>query len=179
MYLAAAMLTSSPDIFHGGSLSGNASTGASDDVHSCSDRPPTINLTATDNGDGTATLAAFAGAGTHGLNDPQYPQFPGTVTFYANGHQIRSKRVHDPQDNVSVTYTATRNGTINFTATVTDSVLYSATDSASLNLHRAGVGPPTNVTATIGGPGHVRIRGREWSGDSAFTVDDDGTVLSS
>ena len=155
----------SVDVFHGGSISGGGNTGGNDDVHSCSDSPPTVSLTATDNNDGTATLAAFVSAGTHPLNDAQYPQFPGTVTFSANGQQIGSKAVSDPQDNVSITYTATSSGTVNFTATVTDSVLYSATDSKSLNLTvGATTGPPTNLQATAGGGSVINL---SWTGGVA------------
>src|SRR6202008_4196347 len=106
------------DIFYPpGAGSGSTSSGntsASDDVHSCSDSPPTINLTATDNGSGSVSLTAFVSAGTHPFNDSNYPQFPGTVTFYANGQQISSSAVSDPQDNVSASYTASSDGSVTF-----------------------------------------------------------------
>ncbi|HVX58419.1 MAG TPA: transglycosylase domain-containing protein [Candidatus Saccharimonadales bacterium] len=134
------------DIFNGGtqsvgghSVSGTTST-ATDDVHKCSDSPPTINLTATDNDDGTATLAAFVSAGTHPFNDSNYSQFPGTVTFYVNGKSVGSKHVNDPQDNVSIKYTIPNNGNYDVSATVTDSVLYSATDSETIRLKAAAKG---------------------------------------
>lgn len=128
------------DIFNGGtqSVGGNAvnssTSTATDDVHSCSDSPPTINLTVSDNHDGTATLAAFVSAGTHPFNDSQYSQYPGTVTFYVNNKKVASKGVTDPQDNVSVSYTVPSDGKYTVSATVTDSVLYSATDSHTISL---------------------------------------------
>jgi membrane peptidoglycan carboxypeptidase len=127
----------------GGSSSSTANTGASDDVHSCSDSPPTINVTATDNKDGTATLAAFVSAGTHPLNDTNYPQFPGTVTFVVNGQTAGTKAVNDPQDNVTFLFTIPSTGAYNITATISDSVLYSASDSTTANFTAAGASPPS------------------------------------
>ena len=133
----------SVDIFYppGGGSSASSSTnntGASDDVHSCSDSPPTISLTATDNGNGTATLLAAVSAGSHRFNDPKYAQFPGTVTFSVNGQSVGSKTAADPSDNVSVTYAIPSSGSYNVSATVTDSVLYSATDSKTVTFSSGG-----------------------------------------
>ena len=122
-----------------------ANISASDDVHHCGDSPPTINLTATQNSDNSYTITAFVSAGTHPLNDSNYPQFPGTVTFSINGATIKTASVSDPQDNITFNYTPTASGTL--TATVTDSVLYSATGSADINFTTAAVGPQ-NLTAT-------------------------------
>jgi membrane peptidoglycan carboxypeptidase len=123
-----------------GSSSSTANTGANDDVHNCSDNPPTISVTATDNKDGTATLAAFVSAGTHPLNDTNYPQYPGTVTFSVNGQVVGTKAANDPQDNVSISFTVPSTGAYTVTATVTDSVLYSASDTTTANFTGA-VGP--------------------------------------
>jgi hypothetical protein len=123
-------------------------------VHNCSDNPPTISVTATDNKDGTATLAAFVSAGTHPLNDTNYPQYPGTVTFSVNG-QVGTKPVADPQSNVSISFTVPSTGAYTVTATVTDSVLYSASDTTTANFTGA-VGPrtakhqiPAETTGTV------------------------------
>jgi membrane peptidoglycan carboxypeptidase len=131
-----------------GASAGNANVSATDDVHKCGDNPPTINLTASDNGNGTYTVTAFVSAGTHPFNDPQYPQFPGTVTFTLNGQTIHSESVSDPQANISFQYTPSASGTI--TATVTDSVLYSASDTKPVNFSQAAVGPQ-GFTATKSG----------------------------
>jgi membrane peptidoglycan carboxypeptidase len=134
-----------------------ANTAASDDVHQCSDSPPTISVTATDNNNGTATIAAFVSAGTHPLNDSNYPQFPGTVTFNVNGQDIGTKPVIDPQDNVSIPYNIPSSGSFTITATVTDSVLYSATDSTTANFTSPAVTPPATNPGNNGhgdGGGH-------------------------
>ena len=168
------------DIWKGGSQSVGSSTASNsnssnptDDVHSCSDSPPTISITATDNGNGTATLAAFVSAGTHPFNDPQYSQFPGTVTFSVNGQNVGSQPVNDPQDNVSMTYSIPSNGTYTVSATITDSVLYSATDSTTVNLiSGATAGGPNALTAKISGPTTTI----SWSGGTApFDVSDNLT----
>lgn len=164
------------DIFYppgGGSASASASnTSASDDVHNCSDSPPTISLTVGDgsgNCNTSCTVTAFVSAGTHKFNDPGRSQFPGTVTFSVNGQVVKTQKVNDPQDNVSFSYNPTASGSATMTATVTDSVLYSGSDSKSVNLVSGGqTGPPiiTAATATgttttiswIGGVGPYTVR---------------------
>lgn len=140
-----------------GASSSNVDTSAQDDVHHCGDSPPTINLTADQHSDGTYTITAFVSAGTHAFNDSIYPQFPGTVTFSINGNVVKTAQVNDPQDNVSFEYTPTASGTM--TATVTDSVLYSASASADINFTQAAVGPQ-GFTAVIAG-GKTKFN---WSG---------------
>jgi membrane peptidoglycan carboxypeptidase len=135
----------------GSAAASSANTGANDDVHICSDTPPTVSVTATDNNNGTATLAAFVSAGTHKLNDPQYAQFPGTVTFSVNGQEAGSKPANDPQDNVSFSYNIPSTGSYTVTATVTDSVLYSASDSKTVTFTLpATTTPPATLNNTNG-----------------------------
>ena len=141
------------------SSTSSANTAASDDVHNCSDNPPTINLTATQNPDNTYQIAAFVSAGTHPFNDSNYPQFPGTITYSINGQTVHTTSVSDPQFNDSWVYTPTASGTL--TATVTDSVLYSASATADINFSPAAVGPQ-GFTVTISG-GRTNFN---WSGGS-------------
>ncbi|HET9721742.1 MAG TPA: transglycosylase domain-containing protein [Candidatus Saccharimonadales bacterium] len=143
-------------------VSGNG--GVTDDVHQCSDSPPTITLTATGPAsDGSYTVNAFVSAGTHPFNDPKYPQYPGTVTFSLNGNVIKTQSVSDPSDNVGFSFTPDASGTL--TATVTDSVLYSASDSATVNFTPGG--GPLTLQATATGT-NVDF---SWSGGTApFTV---------
>lgn len=158
----------SVDIFTGHGPAAVQTVTADDDVHSCSDSPPSINLTASDNGDGTATLQAFVQAGTHPLNDDQYSQYPGTVTFQVNGKTVGSKHVSDPQDNVSISYKVPNSGRYKVTATVTDSVLYSASDSTTVNFTGGGGTGISGLTATVHG-NHTTI---SWSGGNGpFTVE--------
>lgn len=145
-----------------------ANTSATDNVHSCSDSPPSINLTADPDSidPNKYTITAFVSAGTHPFNDSTYPQFPGTITFTLNGTTINTQGVSDPSDNISFTFEATQSGTL--TATVTDSVLYSASATAQINFTATAQGPQ-NVTATLTGT-KTKIT---WdSGTAPFTVKD-------
>lgn len=128
------------DIFKGGQQSiGSASVGsntdsnATDDVHNCNDSPPTVTLTSPGTCNSSCTITATVTQGTHALTDPQYPQFPGNITFTLNGQAIHSENVSDSPSTVSFTYTPTSSGSGTLTATVTDSVLYQGSNSATLN----------------------------------------------
>ncbi|HET9174518.1 MAG TPA: transglycosylase domain-containing protein [Candidatus Saccharimonadales bacterium] len=127
------------DIFMGGhnsvgstTTTTNSTPTATDDVHSCSDSPPSITLTAADCTN-SCTFRATVTQGTHLLTDPNYPQYPGTVTFNVNGKQVCTANVSDSPSTVSCDYTPTFTGSGTVSATVTDSVLYSASDSATVN----------------------------------------------
>lgn len=142
------------DIFRGGHQSiGSAASGSStdatatDDVHNCNDSPPTVTLTAPASCDASpgqppCTITATATQGTHQLNDPQYAQYPGTITFTFNGQAIHSEKLSASPSTVSFTYTSPSSVSGTLTATVTDSVLYSGSQSAPFTYT---VPPPTPV----------------------------------
>ena len=140
------------DIFSGGkaNISGQSANGTptaplpQDDVHNCNDTPPNITLTAPASCDTSCTITATVSQGTHALSDPSYPQFPGTVSFSLNGQVIHSQQVNDSPSTVSFTYTPTSSGSGSLVATVTDSVLYQGTDSATINFTVPP--PPAEVT---------------------------------
>ncbi len=127
------------DLWNGGSPSSsnssNASTSkATDDVHNCSDTPPSITVTAPstcDAGDGGCTITATVTAGTHPLSDSARSDFPGTVNFMIGGQTVKSISVSDSPSSVSFVYMPTSSGDTVITAQVIDSVLYQATDSAN------------------------------------------------
>ncbi|MDB5169236.1 MAG: hypothetical protein JWO41_592 [Candidatus Saccharibacteria bacterium] len=128
------------DIFNGGKTSvsdGNStsSTGTvqTDDVHNCNDSKPTVTLTVPDTCTGSCTITATVTQGTHPLNDAQYPQFPGTITFTLGGQTINSQALGDSPSTVSFTYSPSSDGSGTITATATDSVLYSGSDSANFS----------------------------------------------
>lgn len=168
------------DIFYPPGASASATTGTStsesDDVHSCSDTRPSVNLTVSGpDANGVYTFTAFVQAGTHPLNDPQYPQYPGTVNFYVNGQNVGSKAVSDPSDTQSITYTPTSSFSGTVTAQVIDSVLYDTTsESQTVNFTPPGAPAITGFTATTSGTSIVF----NWSGGTApFTVyKSDGTT---
>ena len=143
--------------------SSSTSTAANDDVHNCNDTPPTVTLTAPDSCDTSCTITATVTQGTHALTDPAYAQFPGTVTFTMGGQTLSTQNVSDSPSTVSFTYTPTSSGSDTLTATVTDSVLYSGTDTATLNYTAAPKTTPlTGFTGTVNG----NIVQYNWSGGS-------------
>jgi hypothetical protein len=148
------------DVFYppgsGASASTNANTGATDDVHNCDDAKPSVASFFIDSqdasGGGTFTcssscsITATVTAGTHPFNDPQYAQFPGTVSLLANGQAVQSQQVSDSPSTVTFTYSGS--GSVTLAVQVSDSVLYSdTTASATVNFPVAAVGPQ-NLTAT-------------------------------
>ena len=130
-----------------GGPSGPAAPAPQDDVHNCNDAQPTITLTAPATCDTSCTITATVSQGTHALSDAQYSQFPGTVTFTLDGQSIHTQNVSDSPSTVSFTYTPSGTGSGNLVTTVTDSVLYQGTDSATLNFTA-----PPQQTAVISSP---------------------------
>jgi membrane peptidoglycan carboxypeptidase len=162
------------------SSSGSSSTSSTtDNVHNCNDSPPTVTLTAPSTCTGSCTITATVTQGTHPLSDPQYPQYPGTLSFSLAGHVIKSVNVSDSPSTVSFTYTPTSSGSDTLTATVTDSVLYSGTDSTTLS-YSAPVAA-TNPAATIdflSAIAGTAITTFDWSGGTGtFTVYNSGNGL--
>jgi membrane peptidoglycan carboxypeptidase len=128
------------DLFNGGtsdigvSKSSTKTSAGTDNVHNCNDSPPTVTLTAPSTcNDTSCPITATVTQGTHPFVDPQYPDYPGAITFTLNGKQIDKQNVSTSPDTVTFNYNPTSSGSGTLTATVTDSVLYSGTDSASLN----------------------------------------------
>lgn len=161
------------DIFKGGKAnigstnrggSGNSST-ATDDVHNCNDSQPTVTLTAPTNCPSTGcTITATITQGTHRLTDPRYPEFPGLVRFTLNGRVIHSARVVDSPSTISFQYKPTTTGSGSLTAAVTDSVLYSGTQTVPFGFTAAN---PITASAVNNNTGAIV----NWSGgNGAFTV---------
>ena len=135
----------SVDIFVGGNKSNKDGT---DDVHNCDDQKPSITLTAPTTCNGSCTIQAAITAGTHAISSDQ---FPGTVELYINGQKVDAKNTSTSPDNITFNYTPTSSGSVTVEAKVIDSVLYSASDSASMTT----VAPTTTTTpapTTPGGP---------------------------
>lgn len=143
------------DVFNGGrsnigSSGGSSSSGgsvATDDVHNCSDSPPTITLTAPDTCDTSCTITGTVTQGTHPLTDAQYPDFPGHVTFTLNGETIHAENVSDSPSTISFTYTPTTSGSGTVLATVYDSVLYAGSQSSPINFTVPAAKPKLSLTS--------------------------------
>ena len=116
----------SADIFVGANSS-NAT--ANDDVHNCADAKPQVTATIPPNCNGTCQIVAAITAGTHPITSDK---FPGTADLYINGEKVQSQSVTSSPANVIFSYTPTGNGTVNVEVRVTDSVLYTASDSGTM-----------------------------------------------
>lgn len=156
------------DMFMGGNPSATASasssTQGSDDVHSCSDQTPSINITAVCAPAGSShcsttnltcpstgcSISVTVQQGTHPFNDSNHLDYPGTINLTVNGQVVQSESV-DGAGDYSLTYTppAGSSGSIEVTAQVTDSVLYQGTDTATITVQPATTSflrrsPPTS-----------------------------------
>jgi membrane peptidoglycan carboxypeptidase len=165
------------DIFMGGKQSVGVVTKtktAVDNVHNCNDSPPTISLTAPSTCNTSCVITATVTQGTHPLTSPSYPDFPGTVSFTLGGKVIHTAYVTDSPSTVSFTYTPSGNGSGTINATVTDSVLYSASQSQSMSysIPQAQNSNPITLSAS-GSSGSYNL---SWSGGSGnYTVSVNGT----
>lgn len=168
------------DIFSGGKSNVNGTTSPSgttapapqDDVHNCNDVRPSVTLTAPNDCNTSCMITATITQGTHPLSDERYARFPGTVTFTLNGQTVHTQQVADSPSTVSFTYTPTSSGSGTLIASVTDSVLYAATDSATLNFTL----PPqqtAEVTTPPASATNLNLRGTQ-SASGAITFKWDG-----
>jgi len=152
------------DIYAGGhpdttssTKSSTKTTTATDNVHSCSDAPPSVTITAV-NGVSTgsgASLSCTVGVpcdirvhveqGTHDLTSSQYPNYPGTITLTVDGQQVQQGGVSASGD-LDLTYTppAGTSGSVTINVSVTDSVLYEGSDSTSLTVVSATTNNPNS-----------------------------------
>jgi hypothetical protein len=174
------------DIFNGGKANiGTAATNnstaatANDNVHACSDSPPSIDVPwFINNEDATnpnnlpidcsssCTVTATVSAGTHPLSDPNYPQFPGTVNLLVNGQVVQSQGVSASPSTVTFS-NITGSGTETIALQVIDSVLYDdQSANATVTFQAAG---PSSVNAKLTGSSTTIT----WSGGATpFTVTD-------
>jgi hypothetical protein len=128
--------------------SAGANTSEQDDIHKCDDIKPSITLSVSPSGSGKYHLVASVGQGTHALSSDQYP---GTVTFSIDGQILAggSFSISSP-GNVTFDYNdATFDGTKTVTATIVDSVLYDASDAATITGSGGGGGGQTNGPLTL------------------------------
>ncbi len=120
----------SSDTLHGNNAPGGAGTDDKDDVHKCEDIKPTVTLTVQKVGDKYNLIATIV-QGTHPLSGDK---FKGNLTFSADGQQIAggSYEVGTAGSVVYQNYQPATGTVPTITATVTDSVLYEASDSETI-----------------------------------------------
>jgi hypothetical protein len=132
----------------GANSSSSSSSGiGSDDVHSCSDDPPSITIVEPSGScDNSCTITATPFSGTHPLNDSQYQDYPGTVAISVNGKNICTSTTISSGKPVSCSYSPDFNGPGTIKATVSDSVLYQGSDSSTINFSGGGGGGGGSVS---------------------------------
>jgi membrane peptidoglycan carboxypeptidase len=129
----------------GQSSSSSVTTAISDNVHNCDDPPlpsPTVTPNACSVGQSCLVTVVVSSSGAHPLSGGTYG---GTVQVSINGTDIGTQNISDPNSQtLYFNYTPSSPGSLQVTATVTDSVLYQATGSATME-----VSPATTTTGYI------------------------------
>ncbi|PID30635.1 hypothetical protein CSA80_00750 [Candidatus Saccharibacteria bacterium] len=134
------------DVFAGGSTGGSAPTVSKDDIHNCNDTKPTAAITAINGASSSSqaeltcpqagcTIRVRVDQGTHPLSSGARPDFPGTLALLINGQSVQSQAVGASGD-YQFTYVPSgdEDETVQITVQVTDSVLYQASDNASVTV---------------------------------------------
>jgi hypothetical protein len=147
-------------MFVGGSKAKSSTTNAIDDVHDCGDAKPDITVTTpasgicsdTDNGGRGCAVTVTVSQGTHPLGGSG---FGGTVTLNVNGSDVSTQNISTSPTSLTFYYLPTTAGTLTFSATVTDSVLYQNSSTATAT---------AVVTATQGDTGNGDGNGNDHHG---------------
>ena len=152
----------SADQFYPPNQTGTANTTSSvtyyDNVHNCSDAMPTVTLTVpqtcsnTDNNNQGCAITVTATQGTHPLGGGS---FGGTISLTIDGAVAKVFNINNTPPNTPATvtyyYQPTASGTVTVSATVTDSVLYQATQSSSMQTLYNGSNPANTTSPSSGG----------------------------
>jgi penicillin-binding protein 1C len=100
-----------------------------DNVHSCSDAKPTVNLTVQDKGSGNYVIKADYTSGTFPVNK---------VDFFLGDQLISTNSANGGNGTISFPYAATSNGSYTLKAVATDGGLYQAEDAQTVVVVGAG-----------------------------------------
>lgn len=157
--------TFSADRFVSGGTSG--STTDKDDVHKCDDAKPDIKIiSAPSTCSGSCTISVQVTNGTHPLSSSA---FPGSVAVVIGGQTVQSFPVDDSQAGspMNLTFSYSGTGSQEVTVTVIDSVLYDASDSATINFSGGG---GTNLSLDANRQNSTTVK-FSWSGGTGpYTV---------
>ena len=155
---------------------GGANTNEEDDVHKCSDKKPSVSVSAQSNGSNSYQIASSVQGGTHPLSSGD---FPGQLIFTVNGKTIKTIQLSSSGAQQSFTYKPDFTGTKTLTARVVDSVLYESTATAKVTGQNNNSSSGSGVTITSPSDGASVSSGSVeivWSGGSGpYTVSVDGT----
>lgn len=129
----------SVDVFVNGGLSNSNIPTAKDDIHDCGDTKPTVEITPPTGGT-CAIQCKFSVTPFEGSHALSSGDFPGTVVVSINGKKVGTYAAKNSGTPIIVEYKPKSNGSVTISATVTDSVLYSGSDSRSMTVSTAGSG---------------------------------------
>lgn len=118
-----------------------------DDVHSCSDAPPSATITAIDGKTASSgatcsptgcTVLVHVEEGTHALTDSNYPDYPGTLNLLVGANVVQTEQISGSGD-YQFTYVpdSSATGTVQLQVQVTDSVLYQGSDTKTVTIAAA------------------------------------------
>lgn len=148
----------------------NANTEEKDDVHKCDDAKPQIQFVgAPGTCSGSCTFTVNVTQGTHPLSSDK---FKGTVNLIVDGQVAQTVNITSP-GSVNITYNGGATGSKSVTAEIIDSVLYSASESVTVDFAGGGGSGDSPLSILTPGSGAnvsnpVTI---SWSGGSApFSV---------
>lgn len=110
-----------------------------DEVHKCDDAKPQITLTAPSTCAGTCSFTVTVTQGSHSLSSDA---FPGIVDLIVNGQKVQSQNASTSPTTITFNYTPTTAGETTVEAKVTDSVLYTASESATVTMTPGGGSGP-------------------------------------
>lgn len=138
------------DVFAGGSTGGGAPQQVGkDDIHNCNDTKPTVSITAIAGSSPSGTsidcpvsgcsIMVYVEQGTYELTSADRLSFPGTLTLQANGQTVESVGISSSGGHEFKYVPSGVSGTVTLTVQVTDSVLYSGTDTASVTVAGSSV----------------------------------------
>ncbi|HSD56260.1 MAG TPA: transglycosylase domain-containing protein [Candidatus Saccharimonadales bacterium] len=132
----------SADIFVG--TANKSSATSNDDVHKCEDVKPSVSVAAPNNCPASGcVINVTVNQGTHPLDSER---FRGTLDLAINGNKVQSQNV-TAAGTYTFSYTPTSDGAVTVQATITDSVLYSGSETATMVTSTTG-------TVTTTGNGH-------------------------
>ena len=169
------------DVFAGGSTGNRAPVIGNDDIHNCNDTKPTVRITTVNSavvGNGTPTcpatgaceLRVYVEQGTHALTEATRPQFPGTLSLKINGQVVSSKSVGNTGDYTLSFTVPSGSGSATIAVEITDSVLYSGSDTVTATIPVAPSSPSTDSnpsTPPTSGQVNNRSRNNGNNGNSA------------
>lgn len=142
-----------------------ANTSERDDVHKCEDAKPSISLSVS-GANGAYTMTATGSQGTHPISSDR---FRGTINLKLDGNVVASFEIGNSPSTFNHVVTGVAPGSRSFSAEIIDSVLYSNSDTQTIDV--AGAPAPETLTLKVtGGPGNYNFSWNAVPGASGYSL---------